>query len=745
MTIAVCLGVFSSLLLTPSRLVSQWALLYPDIPASPINDMCFLSDRIGFAVNAAGSILATTDGGETWKVRAHYQRVELKEIAFVDALHGFVFSPHSYTGDNIPLVYTTDGGSSWNSTNVSMTDAVTFHPVSTTTLLKGTTTGAIQTLDNFYGLWRTTYQVPRFFAGDYFAPYGTVSKFSELKNGAILALGASTIARGSHVISDSVSFILRSADKGSSWDTLWCGLRFIMGTIAFADSNVGWIGGEENRIYKTADGGHTWTLQYAEADHGSISSLFAVDSMTAYAITSRGVLIQSRDGGKSWNQTLIEATSDRPRKVFFPTPWKGLISGARLRITSDTAHTWRNVSHSSTNRVYRLAFVDDHRGWCVDGTSGEVMKTTDGGKSWSLVFALGNEVLGSIQMLDSTNGWIAGRTTIYKTIDAWGHWTSIPFGPDAQSLRGVYFYNRQIGLAYEVRYSPNNLPFNLVTVDGGASWTRFPAGNGTLLSSFFKVKATDPGHIWFANSQGLWLSRDTARTWTLVSNVGSFDSAFDVSDSLHGWIATSDQKKLARTSDGGMTWEYFDKPFASQSLDLEILGADYSGHQRVLVSGYDGSLLQYTDTFPMRSLNTFTNAPLFDITTYRTGNTVHEWVGGDGFIVLYRQDFVTAVASDPGKGISGYSLSQNFPNPFNPTTVISFQLSVSGMVSLRIFNLLGQEVAMLLNELKSPGFYQVTWKADVPSGIYFYRLQAVDASIGSARGFLETKKMILIR
>jgi hypothetical protein len=84
-----------------------------------------------------------------------------------------------------------------------------------------------------------------------------------------------------------------------------------------------------------------------------------------------------------------------------------------------------------------------------------------------------------------------------------------------------------------------------------------------------------------------------------------------------------------------------------------------------------------------------------------------------------------------------FSLDQNYPNPFNPSTNISYSLPRPVEVSLKIFNALGQEVASIVNERKEVGYYQVTWNANVPSGIYFYRLRAGE--------FLETKKMILLR
>jgi hypothetical protein len=85
-----------------------------------------------------------------------------------------------------------------------------------------------------------------------------------------------------------------------------------------------------------------------------------------------------------------------------------------------------------------------------------------------------------------------------------------------------------------------------------------------------------------------------------------------------------------------------------------------------------------------------------------------------------------------------YSLWQNYPNPFNPSTKFGFRIAEFGLVTLKVYNLLGQEVATLVNEEMKPGSYEVTWDASgMASGVYFYRLQA-----GS---FVETKKLVLMR
>jgi len=85
-----------------------------------------------------------------------------------------------------------------------------------------------------------------------------------------------------------------------------------------------------------------------------------------------------------------------------------------------------------------------------------------------------------------------------------------------------------------------------------------------------------------------------------------------------------------------------------------------------------------------------------------------------------------------------FSLAQNYPNPFNPTTVIDCQLPTEGMVTLKIYDILGREVAVLLNGRQHAGQYSVRFNAaDLASGVYFYRLQA-----GS---FVQSRKPMLIK
>ena len=85
-----------------------------------------------------------------------------------------------------------------------------------------------------------------------------------------------------------------------------------------------------------------------------------------------------------------------------------------------------------------------------------------------------------------------------------------------------------------------------------------------------------------------------------------------------------------------------------------------------------------------------------------------------------------------------YSLEQNYPNPFNPSTTIEFALPHSGFATLKVYNILGEEVATLMAGDHAAGSFKATWDASgLPSGVYFYRLTAGD--------YVQTKKSILMR
>jgi hypothetical protein len=118
---------------------------------------------------------------------------------------------------------------------------------------------------------------------------------------------------------------------------------------------------------------------------------------------------------------------------------------------------------------------------------------------------------------------------------------------------------------------------------------------------------------------------------------------------------------------------------------------------------------------------------------YRSGNNFDIYMNGFNTTGVY-----TAISNGVATNPTEYALLQNYPNPFNPVTVINYQLPKTGNVKLSVYDALGQEVNILVNESQFAGNHQIEWNASAkPSGIYFYRLEA-----GS---FVSVRKMILIK
>ncbi|MCW8822646.1 MAG: T9SS type A sorting domain-containing protein, partial [Ignavibacteriaceae bacterium] len=124
------------------------------------------------------------------------------------------------------------------------------------------------------------------------------------------------------------------------------------------------------------------------------------------------------------------------------------------------------------------------------------------------------------------------------------------------------------------------------------------------------------------------------------------------------------------------------------------------------------------------------------------------WYSGDGIEYATAPiNIPTSIEEERFDEIpTDFTLSQNYPNPFNPTTKIKYSVPQASKVQFKVFDVLGNEIEILVNDEKQAGTYELTWNAiNLPSGVYFYQLNAVDPSTGSGQSFISTKKMILLK
>jgi len=163
---------------------------------------------------------------------------------------------------------------------------------------------------------------------------------------------------------------------------------------------------------------------------------------------------------------------------------------------------------------------------------------------------------------------------------------------------------------------------------------------------------------------------------------------------------------------------------------------------RLIASYHDDGALQGYGNTPVRHVYNFTDPYVTSGHTYYYQLTD---VDITGVTTIHDPISITLNSSDTGgdpEQFSGiptkFNLYQNFPNPFNPTTIINYELQITNYVELSIYNSLGQKMVILVSEKQEAGRYQVEWDAsEFASGVYYYKIQA--------GGFLEVKKMVFVR
>ncbi len=184
--------------------------------------------------------------------------------------------------------------------------------------------------------------------------------------------------------------------------------------------------------------------------------------------------------------------------------------------------------------------------------------------------------------------------------------------------------------------------------------------------------------------------------------------------------------KLVGVSGGFMlNW----KGFESIPGDWELTFHDYQTQTNVDMR--EDSLYQFDATAPVAKVN------VMSILTGPLATPLKAKSTGNRFAITVSPN-KTSVGIESVEEIQSYSLAQNYPNPFNPSTTINYTMKNAGQATISIYNVMGQKVAELVNEVKSQGSYNVTWNASgTASGVYYYKLEAGGKSI--------TQKMTLIK
>lgn len=736
------------LILIFNRSFYSQTLIHPDIPSDFITDLHYLNDLEIIFINAGGCIYKSYDGGINWQLKKFYQNSSLSEIEFIDNNLGFI-RPENYSSGIYDLIYTNDGGETWNEHPLSITPVNSFLPINETIMLKATVEGKIQRLDNFFDLWETTFQVQTYIDSGYdyieIVPFGSIKKLSKMNNGMLTALGTNENAYYHQIMDDSLSYILNSEDYGLSWDTLWIGLDQLIKDIVFVNDSTGWMISDTS-LFKSSDGGKTWNLQNIPYNGAYYKSLFAGGN-NIYLLDYYNEFIKSTDSGTTWSFNSLGLYNDFISIIF--NDQNGFIFGEGLLKTTDSGQNWENLNQYVRNNIYDVDFISAMEGIAL-GSDG-VYKTYDGGFSWIPKFnpeGFPYDNPGTLEMINDSVGFLISRykNSYKKTADGGENWENIAFYEENQHYDNIEFYDENLGIltAWEESvpgsqiYDKSNA---FISTNGGEIWAKKP-----LDSLYFdKLQFTNPSHLWGINRYGLWISNNLADTWQRVldERYVFFHNSFDFYDSLYG-VVTCSHGEAYLTTDGGSSWKSFEKPVRDDPNDCKIIGPYIDGSQRILETGHFGKLM-ITYIYPDGEIDfayqmpSYTKKTLNKIEVLVEDDFPNVWIAGDGFTILFNQfEKFPLDIKEENNQLQVFSLFQNYPNPFNPSTTIRYQIPQRGFVSLEIYNLLGEEIKTLVNEEQSAGTYNIDFNGEtLSSGIYFYTLKSGN--------FIETKKFILLK
>jgi hypothetical protein len=354
-------------------------------------------------------------------------------------------------------------------------------------------------------------------------------------------------------------------------------------------------------------------------------------------------------------------------------------------------------------------------------------------------------------------GGIDGRYPAFGYIDSFDFWNNDPY-------KYIYCYDMQDGLyingsiiryngersngpwAYNISISKQNgsllyvgLQGTSVSIDSGLSWT-----NISYTYSFLSLSPFNDNIIFVTNygsSYNLYRSIDRGQTFSLVDTSNYYGSNFvyDI-DSLHIYVTrtTVDSSKLSVSNSRGdsSSWQgkYFSKNNIYITTNNSKSGTVYlADGKNIFVSNDYGNSFNIYKTLDSVIVGLY-KKPNSDILYVITANDIFETTSSSNKSIKH---IVTAVKKD-NLVLTKYELYQNYPNPFNPSTTINYSLPKSGLVTLKVYDILGREVKTLVNTYKAAGSYDVSFNAsNLASGIYIYQLKSGN--------FVSTKKLVLLK
>lgn len=569
------------------------------------------------------------------------------------------------------------------------------------------------------------------------------------------------------------NYLSLSPDNGKTWNTF---LTSNLGTLtnkviyALTCSKENIIVGTalNDGIYFSKDRGATFTK--STDVNGTVRNFYNTET-EAYAIMTDGTIYKSSNGGQNWTYggSIPGTTQYGDCNIVKMGETVFAFNNGGLYKASFSDLNFEQVTTNVNSKNIRSLFVDGDN--LFIGSSYGFFKSADSGKTWKkYTSGLSFGDFSSLKQIG--NSYYAGTSAgeLFTSENAGQSWTLINPASSLLAISDIAVTPGQIHvLAPSLKTSQDsgktwvdpsttNLPLipTLICIesfndslfayyDGG-----YFGGSGLFVSpngiNFVKSTNNLPGKkieklVAFRTSlvaqlqdSGIYRRTGASNMWTKTLSkakrlMASGNNLFAItSDSLIN-ISTNQGESWSEVSSAPYEYPYYGERVWKAKDSLYALTTNFD----LFVSGNNGStwknisneLYDIRRSFSDKAfvLGVFNDALFFG-------------VSNNGLFV--RGAIPTHVKKDDNIIPNKIYLSQNYPNPFNPSTTINYQIPISGFVSLKVFDVIGREIADLVHQQQAAGNYTVPFNAaSLSSGIYFYRLQSGKS--------VETKKMMLIK
>jgi photosystem II stability/assembly factor-like uncharacterized protein len=680
-----------------------------------MNAVKFINPMTGYAAGNVGNIMKTTDGGQNWNLLQTNKRADLYAIEPIG--DNILIA----AGDSGLIMRSTNAGDSWST--IRFQAGLLYRKVKFPTALTGYVCGnaGIMAKSTNGGLNWTS--INSFTAANLFS-----MDFLDVNNGAI---GGNEI-------------ILLTSNGGANWiaqNAYFYPFSQAVG-VSYLDSNTIVAAETRGLFYKTTNRGAVWdtaSLPIPLLFGGSLDIVRDMDFTNdgyGMVVCDLGSIVTTTNEGTNWRRdSSFVPTNNYIRNAMF---WSAEVlsqnlayvggGGGTVIKTTNFGINWSTTSGGKKD-ISSIYFTSPNTGYTA-GRDGIVLKTTDGGSTWQSLSTGTENYLRAITFTNEQNGYAVGDSgIIMSTTNAGVTWNTQLSNP-VRNLSDVHFLNQDTGFICGGWDSGGGHVF-LRTINAGTNWVKLfdTSATGKPLSIFF------PSANIGLSSSGSRILRTTngGFNWKVVA-IGQSGSGNDVyfTDSLNGFCAGFNQ--IYKTTNAGLNWTI---QFSGTNSTFNSIC--FASFEKGFAVGRGGAIGVTTNGgnnwVKLNSLTTTTLNSIFfsdSNTAYiagEYGNILKTTTGGITFVEDNKTQFLP----------HDFQLLQNFPNPFNPVTVIPYRISKPAFIQLKVFNLIGKEVNALVSGRQSPGVYRVSFKSEsLSSGVYCYSLFA-DGKL------VESRKAILIK